>query len=404
MNLRKINIINLVLIIYILCAIITDDGTPIMQIGRLILIGTFVMLIIKKHKWRMNIYSLWLFLFWMFATVSIEWSQNKVFALAMSKTLFINMLCMYALLYLIDYRRDRMYVVLKTCIYAPVMLEIRVIVSGGLFAFADSNVRAVGGISGNTLGLCAAFGACIAIYFIMVKENRYLYTLLFLINLIVVILSSSRKALFCVCIPVLFVYIFNHKDSFMKTIRKLLIALLLIVILYVAIINIPILYNMVGNRIESMIAMLLGNTSGADSSSVIRFRLISWGMEWYKKKPLLGYGIDNYRAVLMVYHPDYPSSYYAHNNYVELLVDVGIIGLIMYYWNYILMFIRGIKYRNKITNYEILFLGMLVALMVNEYGLVSYYNKYIQILLLIIWIIMDVLKSSIKDIQITHIV
>ena len=82
MNLRKINIINLVLIIYILCAIITDDGTPIMQIGRLILIGTFVMLIIKKHKWRMNIYSLWLFLFWMFATVSIEWSQNKVFALA----------------------------------------------------------------------------------------------------------------------------------------------------------------------------------------------------------------------------------------------------------------------------------------------------------------------------------
>ena len=180
--------------------------------------------------------------------------------------------------------------------------------------------------------------------------------------------------------------------------------ILLIVILYVAIINIPILYNMVGNRIESMIAMLLGNTSGADSSSVIRFRLISWGMEWYKKKPLLGYGIDNYRAVLMVYHPDYPSSYYAHNNYVELLVDVGIIGLIMYYWNYILMFIRGIKYRNKITNYEILFLGMLVALMVNEYGLVSYYNKYIQILLLIIWIIMDVLKSSIKDIQITHIV
>lgn len=402
MNLRRINIINVVLIIYILCAIITDEGTPVMQLGRLILIGTFGMSILKRKKLKVNIYIIWLFLFWIFATISIEWAQNKTLARAMSKTLLINMLCMYALLYLIDYRKDRLYIVLKTCIFAPVLLEIRVIVSGGIFAF--SNARSIGGISGNTLGLCAAFGACIAIYFIMIKENKYLYPLLFIINLIVVVLSSSRKALFFVCIPILFVYIFNHKDNFMKTARKIIFAVLLIGIVYFAIINIPILYDMVGHRIESMIAMLLGNTSAADASSITRFRLISWGMEWHKQKPLVGYGIDNYRAVLQIYHPDYPSSYYAHNNYVELLVDVGIVGLVLYYWNYILIFIRGIRYRNKITNYEILFLGMLVALMINEYGLVSYYNKYIQILFLLIWIVMDVLKRSKKNCQLTHIV
>ena len=43
-------------------------------------------------------------------------------------------------------------------------------------------------------------------------------------------------------------------------------------------------------------------------------------------------------------------------------------------------------------NTEILFLGMLLALLINEYGLVSYYDKYIQILFLLIWIVIDLLK------------
>lgn len=146
-----------------------------------------------------------------------------------------------------------------------------------------------------------------------------------------------------------------------------------------------------------MVAMILGDTSAADASSMTRFRLIAWGMEWFREKPWTGHGMDNYRMVLHQYHPDYPLSYYAHNNYVELLVDGGIIGLILYYWNYVAVFIRGIKYRKNIEKNDMVFIGMLLALMINEYGLVSYYDKYIQILFALIWVVIEMLKRKASE-------
>ena len=47
----------------------------------------------------------------------------------------------------------------------------------------------------------------------------------------------------------------------------------------------------------------------------------------------------------------------------------------------------------KITKQELLFIGILVAIMISEYGLVTYYDKYIQVILLLIWMIIETLKE-----------
>ena len=199
MKIKKASLINLTLIIYILCAIITDEGATVMQMGRLYLMAVFGATFLSKHfKLKVNQYVWWLIIFLLFALLSIIWASNYAIAASMSKTLAINVLCMYALMYLIDFRRDRIKVVLKTCIIAPVLLEIRVIISGGIFAFL--NARVSGGISGNTIGLCAAFGACMAAYFWLQNKNKLAYGSLFVIDVLIVILSSSRKALLCVFI------------------------------------------------------------------------------------------------------------------------------------------------------------------------------------------------------------
>lgn len=395
MKIRKVSLIDAVLIIYILCAIVTDEGSVSMQCARLLLVAMFGCVFVKKPIIEKNMFVCWLFLFWLFSVLSITWAQNQTIASAMSKTLFINAICMYAIVYLINFKTIHLECALKACVFAPLLLEIRVIVAAGPMAFL--NTRVAGGVSGNTIGLCAAFGTGMALYFILQQKSRMLYSMMLILNFFIVVLSSSRKALLCVFIPIVFVYVFNHKDNFLKNFYKICIAGLALIIVYFSVLHIPVLYSTVGHRIEEMVAMILGDTSAADASSMTRFRLIAWGMEWFREKPWTGHGMDNYRMVLHQYHPDYPLSYYAHNNYVELLVDGGIIGLILYYWNYVAVFIREIKYRKNIEKNDMVFIGMLLALMINEYGLVSYYDKYIQILFALIWVVIEMLKRKASE-------
>jgi len=139
-----------------------------------------------------------------------------------------------------------------------------------------------------------------------------------------------------------------------------------------------------------MLAILTGNVAEADPSSESRAQLISWGMKWFRERPWLGQGIDNYRVILVKNYPLWSIEYYAHNNYVELLVDTGIIGVALYYWNYAVILINSWKNRKAITNKELLVLGMFIAIMVSEIAVVSYFDKQIQVLLLIIWTMLSI--------------
>ncbi len=389
----KVNYINAGIVFYILCAIIADSGSILMQLSRLVIVGLFSVRIIRGKKAKFTTYTWWTIFFGVFALVSTKWAWNKIYAMAMSKTLLINGICMFALMNLIITDASKVRLALKTCVCAPLILEIRVIISGGLFVFL--NARSIAGISGNALGLCAAFGACIAIYFIKMKTETLFFKFFFLINVMIVVLSASRKAFLCILIPLLFVFVLNNREHFFAILWKIIAAIVLIALAYIAVIKVPFLYNTVGHRMESMIAALFGNSQNADSSASTRMRLIAWGIEWFNQAPWFGHGIDNYRAILVRYHPDYPTSYYAHNNYIELLVDVGIVGTFIYYWNYLSIFAKCIKKRKSLSYGELLFTGMLFSLMINEYGLVSYYDKYIQMLILLIWCATDgYLKSK----------
>ena len=211
------------------------------------------------------------------------------------KSLMINLVCMCALLNLMDHQRQRMDFILKTLIAAPIILEMRVILQGGLLAF--------------------------------------------------LLLMAGGTGL-------------------------------------VLLVKIPILYDLIGNRLEGMVATLVGNAEKADGSSEARALLITRGMQWFRERPLQGYGIDCYRVVLVKNHPSWPIDAYAHNNYVELLVDTGLIGTVLYYWNYAEALRIGWKNRDSIHHTELLAMAMLLALLVGEMALVSYYDKYVQVLVL----------------------
>lgn len=382
---KRVSLNNCFVILYIILASITDEGSSLMKLARVALVAVCAFNIMRNHKIKIlcKQYIGWLFLFICISGISASWAVNKGQAMNMTKTLSINCVCMLCLLYLIQLDKKKHENAYKALIYSPLLLEIRVILNGGLLAFLHS--RNAGGINGNTVGLCAAFGACFALYFILKNENKYKYGILFALNVIITVLSSSRKALLCILIPLLFLYIYQNKKNIFAIIGRVIIAVIAAILVYVAIIKIPALYKTVGHRIESMVALMLGLGGVVDASALTRSNLTNWGIAWFKLKPWLGYGIDNYRFVLHQYHSDYPLSFYAHNNYVELLVDVGIVGFVAYYSFYFRTVVNYFKSRKVMEKCDYLILGVFLGLVISEYGLVSYYDKYIQILLLLIF-------------------
>lgn len=379
MNIRKENIYDLTVCVYVLCTVVADDGSLLMKLARLFLAGIWGVKMLTEKTIKITPYLLRLAAFWAFATMTILWAEDRGFAVSMSKSLMINLVCMCALLNLMDHQRQRMDFILKTLIAAPIILEMRVILQGGLLAFLDT--RTIGSISGNTVGMCAAFGACFAAYY-WIQGEKCKYGILFAVNTVIVILSASKKALLFECIPLVTFFLFDRK---IPKSRRLLRAFLLLMAGgtgLVLLVKTPILYDLIGNRLEGMVATLVGNAEKADGSSEARALLITRGMQWFRERPLQGYGIDCYRVVLVKNHPTWPIDAYAHNNYVELLVDTGLIGTVLYYWNYAEALRIGWKNRDSIHHTELLAMGILLALLVGEMALVSYYDKYVQVLVL----------------------
>lgn len=136
--------------------------------------------------------------------------------------------------------------------------------------------------------------------------------------------------------------------------------------------NIPEFYNVLGIRIKGMTNFFSGQ-GNVDDSTLVRIQMIDRGIELFKKKPILGYGIANYSVVS-------PFSTYSHNNYVELLVGVGIIGTIVYYSIYIYIIFNLLRFKKKDKSLS-LFFALVLGIVVMEYGLVSYYIEIYQIII-----------------------
>jgi len=92
---------------------------------------------------------------------------------------------------------------------------------------------------------------------------------------------------------------------------------------------------------------------------------IELGWNYFMQNPLFGYGIDNFRLVARTY---------SHNNYIELLFSVGLIGTTLFYsiYYYLLKKIKAIK-----ENYlKIIFFTYIFILLVADLAQVSYGNKF----------------------------
>lgn len=104
---------------------------------------------------------------------------------------------------------------------------------------------------------------------------------------------------------------------------------------------------------------------GPESSTNIRSAMIVDGLNLWKEKPLLGYGVNQYR---------YKSVYntYSHNNYIELLASGGLIVFVTYYGILFLLLVKARRIRGQA---KALVVFSIMLLLVWDITMVSYASK-----------------------------
>ena len=142
-----------------------------------------------------------------------------------------------------------------------------------------------------------------------------------------------------------------------------------------AIMEIPVLYELIGVRIETMLAGFQGGgKSVSDASTLQRIAFTEYGLEQILKRPLLGYGPNSF---IYMYGKSHPDSWiaYSHNNFIEIAFSIGIIGLIIYYYIYIVTLKTLWKhYKKQTDNFALLLFSLLIGIMTIHYGWVAYYS------------------------------
>lgn len=383
-NFNNLTVQDLVLIFYILCITNFSNGDSLVQIAR-VLIFLCAGFSLARHRIKANKYLWWYLILTSWSLCTAFWAWDTAVSISMTKTMLINSICCMSVFYLIRNDEHRQDLTLRTFCVAPILIAGRVFLIGGFNVFMGT--RWFMGISANSVGIAAAIGFIIALS--MFKQYyKQIDLIILILNFLAVVLSGSRKSLMIVVLAIIIIQINSYRDKFGSLIIQFTFGLLLVVFIYWLVINNELLYDVLGSRIETLLNKFLGNGNYVDSSANTRANLVQWGIQWFSNNPWIGYGADNYRIVLTTYHPDYPLSYYAHNNFVEVLVDFGLLGFTGYYYMYFNHIISFIFSRN-VTHIRVLCFTIILTILIAEYGLVDYYDIYIQTILIVAFSVLD---------------
>ncbi len=377
-NISLDKIINSILSMYILSLYLftyREDLFIISNVLSLIFAAlVFARILMRDLKIKKNKYLLFHLLFIIVSLFSYFYAVKPQYVIGDVKTLVLIYIVMIAIVNFVD-TPEKLNRVVKSFIVSGVISSIYILLISDLtritrFGSELGNVNDIGMI----IGISSIFSTneCI-------RSKKKVHVLYSLPMLIVILLTGSRKAIIFVVMAILFI-IYSKNNNRLKGKIKFLIwgTIILIVTMYV-VIKIPIFYEIIGKRFEGIFALITGKGK-VDNSASTRLRMIEYGIELFKNRPIFGYGAKNYRVM---YGITYGVERYDHNNFIELLVSVGITGAFIYYLSNYIVFRDLYKYQKKHKNCHLIFpfLAIIITYFLSGISLVYYDSKHYSFIL-----------------------
>ncbi|MDU5596434.1 MAG: O-antigen ligase family protein [Lachnospiraceae bacterium] len=345
-----------------------------------------------KIPFKIESFHTVILLFALFCFLSAFWALRAGYAIEKGLTLIKILVCMSILYSYYSVRKNALEELFSALLWASLVvvfysyifygkdLIISVILKGKRLGNSFSNVNAIGMVS----------GVMIIITMFKVIYNKCMWYLILDIPAVILILAtSSRKALIMVFIGVFLLFIFKNlnKNIFMTVFRVISISIIaFFLIRWMMSLE---AFAGIGKRMNGMIALLTGK-GVIDSSSLLRYEYIKLGMDIFKRNPIFGIGMGNARLFVS---SNYGYDAYLHNNYVEILADGGIVGFVIYYYIYYVVIRDLIKYFKYREKYTVVVIVLLLMQLIMDYGSVSYYYKNTIFYFLIFFICIRKMKE-----------
>lgn len=381
LSLKKLSIGSI--LIYIVLSTMFDESAIGMakysSMGLLLCLGCCGFYTIVTHRLKYNWLMIVLVLFGILLLVSslyspVDESVKYVYIYRYWTTIII----LFLILNVLDNLSDVVYIV-HAYILAGVALALYMYSYYGIGNLISMGERLSSELGNqNTLGLSCASAIILSFLFLFYKRGKYRfsYVLSIVICLPACLFTGSRKAILMIVACIMIAVIFSPQQKGRFT--RIILAVGSIIILVMIIQMIP-AFSVISNRFE-MFSFLKSNSNvDANLGDMNRILYINEGWKYFLNSPFLGNGIG---------YSVYTWGVYSHNNYIELLMNNGMIGFFIYYLCHIRIGISIYKCNNK-EFYWLLSLIFLFILLFMDIGAVSYYSRYTLVLLLICSITMQ---------------
>lgn len=338
-------------------------------------LGWSLLCYILSKKFTIPGFTVWLLLMLALSFFSWFWAEHQVGSAIY--IIFVALVITFFVIQTID-----KYEYLETCLIAFVfsadVMGIMLAVTGQITEEERLGENVTGNANSfSALLMIAAVCALWCWFYKSGKVQRIFHFSSAIFLLVLMAFSGGRKTIIGVFVCwIWFLFVKNASKAwgYLKAIFK--ISLLLFAI-YLIMMKIPFMYDLVGFRFEGLFDFLSGGSSTVGSDK-LRAKMVEIGLKKWLDSPFIGYGIDTFKYYnrRMTGH-----FYYAHNNYVELLYDLGIVGFLAYYGYIAYMIKKLIKMKKESDKYRAFGIGIVFLLLFYDLGGISYYATFMLLVL-----------------------
>lgn len=218
------------------------------------------------------------------------------------------------------------------------------------------------------------------LYQVVINKKYKQYLFFVLLAIFQIVASGSKSSVLPIVLVFAIMLLGSAQDK--KTVRRNVIILAVLAVAGVAaIMFIPALYGIIGDRIVEMFSGIGATEYDLHTSTGQRMAVIAAVREHFWEHPIFGHGFYAFKqmpySLLEEYRPNEGTviayrNIHTHMNFLELLFSFGIFGFVMYYWFPVYMTIKSFFTKNRMA--KLIVLSLMVSFVFMDLGIDMFYK------------------------------